>query len=49
MLDRAFISEQQWSGGLEGGLLPLPSQSWLVYQRMVHLQRETVSRDFQDM
>lgn len=42
MLDRAFVSKQQWSSGLEMVLPPLPTQSWLVYQRMVYLQRETV-------
>ena len=42
MLDRAFVSEQQWSSGLESVLPPLPTQCWLVYQLMVHLQRETV-------
>ena len=42
MLDRAFVSKQQWSPGLESVLPPLPTQCWLVYQRMVHLQRETV-------
>ena len=42
MLDRAFVSKQQWSRGLESVLPPLPTQCWLVCQRMVHLQRETV-------
>ena len=42
MLDRAFVSKQQWSRGIESVLPPLPTQCWLVYQRMVHLQRETV-------
>ena len=41
MLDRAFVSKQQWSRGLESVLPPLPTQCWLVYERMVHLQRET--------
>ena len=39
MLDRGLVSEQQWSRGVESILPPLPTQCWLVYQRMVHLQR----------
>ena len=48
-LDRALVSEQQWSNGLKLVLPPLATQCWLVYQSMVHLQRETVKRDFQDI
>ena len=33
MLDRAFVSEQQWGSGLESVLLSLPTRYWLVYQR----------------
>ena len=48
-LDRALVSEQQWSNGLKLVWPPLATQCWLVYQSMVHLQRETVKRDFQDI
>ena len=36
ILDRAFVSKQQWSRGLESVLSPLLTQCWLLYQRMVH-------------